>query len=34
MLEGETKAFLERAFSLGASLEDILRTIERIARHE
>jgi GntR family transcriptional regulator len=34
MLEGETKAFLERAFSLGASLKDILGTIERIARHE
>jgi GntR family transcriptional regulator len=33
MLEGETKAFLEKAFSLGASLDDILRSIERIAHH-
>ncbi len=34
LLEGETKAYLEKAFSLGASLDDISRTIERITRHE
>ncbi len=34
MLEGETKAYLERAFSLGASLDDVRSSIERIARHE
>ncbi len=34
LLEGETKAYLEKAFSLGASLEDIGQIIERITRHE
>jgi GntR family transcriptional regulator len=34
LIEGETKAYLEKAFSLGASLEDIGQTIERITRHE
>jgi len=34
LLEGETKAYLEKAFSLGASLEDITNSIERITRHE
>jgi len=34
LLEGETKAFLERALSLGASLDDVRISIERIARHE
>jgi GntR family transcriptional regulator len=34
MLEGETKAYLEKAFSLGASLDDVRSSIERIARHE
>jgi len=34
MLEGEAKAFLENAFSLGATIEDIRRTIERITSHE
>jgi GntR family transcriptional regulator len=34
MLEGETRAYLEKAFSLGASLEDVRSSIERIARHE
>jgi GntR family transcriptional regulator len=34
MLEGETKAYLEKAFSLGASLADVRSAIERIARHE
>lgn len=34
MLEAETKAYLEQALSLGASLEDVRSSIERIARHE
>lgn len=34
MLEGEAKAFLEKAFSLGATIEDVRRTIERITNHE
>jgi GntR family transcriptional regulator len=34
MLEGETRAYLEKAFSLGASLDDVRRSIERISRHE
>jgi GntR family transcriptional regulator len=34
MLEGEAKAFLEKAFSVGATIEDVRRTIERIASHE
>jgi GntR family transcriptional regulator len=34
LLEGETKAYLEKAFSLGATLEDVGKTIERITRHE
>ena len=34
MLEGETKVYLDKAFSLGASLEDIRLTIERITSHE
>ncbi len=34
LLEGETKVYLEKAFSLGASLADIALTIERITHHE
>jgi GntR family transcriptional regulator len=34
LIEGETNAYLEKAFSLGASLEDIRQSIERITRHE
>jgi GntR family transcriptional regulator len=34
MLEGEAKAFLENAFSLGATIEDVRRIIERITNHE
>jgi GntR family transcriptional regulator len=34
MLDGETKAFLDRAFSLGATLDDIRKSMERIAAHE
>ena len=34
MLESEAKAFLENAFSLGATIEDVRRTIERITNHE
>jgi GntR family transcriptional regulator len=34
MLEGETKAYLEKAFSLGASLQDVRHSLERITRHE
>jgi GntR family transcriptional regulator len=30
MLEGEARAFLEKAFSLGASREDVRETLERI----
>jgi GntR family transcriptional regulator len=34
MLEGETKDYLDKAFSLGASIEDVRQSIERIIRHE
>jgi hypothetical protein len=34
MLEGETKDYLDKAFSLGASIEDIRQSIERIIGHE
>jgi hypothetical protein len=34
MLEGEARAFLDKAFSLGAGLSDIRQTIERITAHE
>jgi len=34
MLEGEARAFLDKAFSLGASIEDVRRAIERITSHE
>lgn len=34
LLEEETKAYLERAFSLGASLADVRRAIERTTNHE
>ena len=34
LLEGETRAYLEKAFSLGATVEDVDRAIERITRHE
>lgn len=34
MLESEAKSFLENAFSLGATIEDVRRTIERITNHE
>jgi len=34
LLEGETKSYLEKAFSLGASLDEVRRSIERISRHE
>jgi GntR family transcriptional regulator len=34
MLEGEAKAFLDRAFSLGATIDDVRRAIERITSHE
>jgi GntR family transcriptional regulator len=34
MLDGETRAFLDRASSLGAKLSDIRESIERIAAHE
>ncbi|MHB8094335.1 MAG: GntR family transcriptional regulator [Candidatus Aminicenantales bacterium] len=34
MIEGEARAFLEKAFSLGATAEDVRQTIERIISHE
>lgn len=34
MLEGEVKEFLDRAFSLGATIEDIRNAIGRMMRHE
>jgi GntR family transcriptional regulator len=34
MLDGETKMYLDRALSLGAGLDDIRKSIERIAAHE
>jgi len=34
MLDGETRDFLDRASSLGASLADIKESIERITAHE
>lgn len=34
MIEGEARTFLEKAFSLGATAEDVRRTIERIIDHE
>jgi GntR family transcriptional regulator len=34
MLESETRDYLDRAFSLGASIEDVRQSIERIIRHE
>ncbi len=34
MLDGEVKTFLDKAFSLGATIEDILNSIERMTGHE
>lgn len=34
MLDSEVKEFLDRAFSLGATLEDIRNSMERMTRHE
>ncbi|MBM3293110.1 MAG: GntR family transcriptional regulator [Candidatus Aminicenantes bacterium] len=34
MLDGETRAYLDRAFSLGAGLDDVRNSVERIAAHE
>jgi GntR family transcriptional regulator len=34
MLDGEVKEFLDRAFSLGATVADIRDSIERMTRHE
>ena len=34
MLDGETRAYLDRAFSLGANLDDVRNSVQRIAAHE
>ena len=34
LLDAETRAFLDKASSLGANIEDVHRAIERITRHE